>query len=282
MGLLDLFRRAVAPAPAPQAIEGAAEPHRRFPVDRERMFDLSAARRLSELFRTPREDRSSEWIEAFYDAAWNASVTVPEPPHLEGPDGLPYYRFSLPRQGEEYDSQSLSNLAGICVGINAGAAFFASPDDPDDSPEWVMSMGTLDSLLRFDTPDGDPIDVEECASPLGAPEPGSDGQVLTATPSADFLTPDLARGLHRYMYKIWGIPDPRVCLLIDGGMRPSRNLVVGRKRSDFASDAEANGSLRYLAWFLPPKRGIMLMPEDWRLGEMTRLTDLMDGPPDKY
>ena len=98
--------------------------------------------------------------------------------------------------------------------------------------------------------------------------------MLTGSPSADFLPPYAARGLHRYMSHIWGIEDPRVHLLVDRDLRPSRNLVIGRKRSSFASDEEMAGEMRRLSWFLPPHRAMILMPEDWTVATMNRLADL--------
>jgi hypothetical protein len=242
------------------------------------MFDATATQRLLELFNVPRTERDPRWIEAFFEAAWNASVSIPKPPHFDGPDGLPYYRLNVPRSGERHEAQSLSNVARVCLDRNAGAAFFASADDADSSPEYVISMGTLDSLLRYDTHEGDPIDLEETvssgASGTRIVETSEGTEQLIATPSPEFLPPYVAKALHRYMLEIWGIADPRVQLLVNGDMRPSRNLVIGRKRSEFPSDANMDDELAVLFWFLPPHRAIILMPEGWHAREMTRLSDL--------
>ena len=261
---------------------------RRFVDDRSRMFDLDRTRRLGELFHVTNADRDDPWFEAFYEAAWYASITIPEQAHFDGPDGFPYFRLDLPRAGEPFDSQSLGNIARSCVERHAGAALFASPDDPVSAPQVVLSMGRLDSLLRYDTAAGDPIDRQESTQPHNPATFDVDAaglqhqaltvkaghEVLTGTPSADFLPPYAARGLHRYMSHVWGIEDPRVQLLVDRDLRPSRNLVIGRTRSDFATEEEIEGEMLRLSWFLPPFRAFVLTPEDWDIASMTRLADL--------
>jgi hypothetical protein len=70
------------------------------------------------------------------------------------------------------------------------------------------------------------------------------------------------------------LEEPRVQLLVDCNLRPSRNLVIGRKRSSFASERELAGELQRISWFLPRHRAIILMPEDWSLDQMVPLTEL--------
>jgi len=274
IGLFNLFGAKQAHAPAPHQAEGAPNTHRRFGVGSAKMFDRDAARDAVELFCTPAGDRGPQWVEAFYACAWNASVSAADPPFFTGPDDLPYYRLNFRRDGETFAPECLSNLASTCLEAGAGAAFFASPDDPDTSPQVVVFMSTLDSLLRYDTHEGDPVDQREILSQDASPPGDRDVQELTASPSSDFLPPYVARALHRYMSQVWGIRNPRVHLMIREDLRPTRNLVIGRKRSDFASDEEVNTAVAYLSWFLPPKRGIVIMPESWRQGDMTPLSDL--------
>lgn len=278
MGLFDLLRGKREPAPVPERT-GPAPAGGWFAVDRARMFDVTATQRLAHLFSVPATLRDGTWIDDFFRTAWNAAIAVPEPPHFDGPDGLPYYRFDLPRAGASFDAQCFANLARTCVDRNAGAVFFASPDDPPDRAQYVIAMGVIDSLLRFGSPDGDPVDLGESDQdgPIDTMMTMEAGQqVLTGTPSPDYLPPHAARALHRYMTRIWGIGDPRVQLLVNAAIRPSRSLMIGRKHSQFASGEEAAAEMQRLLWFFPPHRSLVLMPEDWNEREMTRLTDLFD------
>src|SRR5215217_114777 len=155
MGLFDLFRKgAAAPAAAPR---GAGE--RRFHQDRSLMFDLANTQRLVELVAVPREARDPAWSERFHDAVWTASIYVPQPAVVPGPDGMPYLRLILPSEGVAFDSQCLANLAPGCIDNLSGAALFSTEGHPPDAAHYVFSMGVLDSLLRYDSPDGDPQDI---------------------------------------------------------------------------------------------------------------------------
>ena len=71
-----------------------------------------------------------------------------------------------------------------------------------------------------------------------------------------------------------GIADPRVHLLVDAKLRPTRNLVIGLKRSRFESEEQVADAMQRLFWYMPPLRSLMLMPEDWSEADMTRLTDI--------
>lgn len=80
MGLLDIFRSkprvSVSPPPS-----GSVAP-RRYATDRARMFDLNDTQRLDALFRMPAAERGDAWIARFYQSAWTASVSVPEPAYF--------------------------------------------------------------------------------------------------------------------------------------------------------------------------------------------------------
>lgn len=269
MGIFSLFKPKVVEQPDVSTPDMRTNDVR-FAVNPDAMFDIGATRSLDALFQT--QERDAAWLNAFYPAAWNASVSVPEIYHFDGPDGMPYYRLNLPSPNADFEAQSLSNLANTCVERNAGAAFFSSAADPETSPQFVMPVGVLDAMLRFDSPEGDPVDSEN--NPAKATT-GS-REVLTATPSKEFLPAYTARALHRYMSRIWGIADPRIHLLIDPSLSPSRNLVIGRKRSSFSSDQEVTDEMARLLWFMPPNRSLILMPEDWSFDQMDRLSDLDD------
>lgn len=286
MGIFDLFRsrKNDSPEPATRAPSG-----KRFAGDRDRMFNLNKTHRLEVLFHTPKGARDSAWTEAFYDAAWYASIELSEPVHFSGPDGFSYYRLNLPRPNASFDSQSLGNLARQCCERYAGAAIFASPDAPESAPEFVFTAGLLDSMLRYDSPLGDPVDRSETMSSdqdenFKVDDVGLQHQILTVAqshkvmtgaPSADYLPPYAARGIERYMSHIWNIKDPHVCLLVDPSMQPTRSLVIGRKRSSFASDTEMASEMNRITWFLPVYRSLIAMPEDWTTSKMHRLSDLI-------
>jgi hypothetical protein len=273
MGIFNFLKpKPTLPGQSDHAAPDTRAGSNRFAVDPNAMFDIGATRTLDVLFQT--QERDAAWLNAFYPAAWNASVSVPPICHFDGPDGMPYYRLNMPNPNTDFEAQSLSNLAATCVERNAGAAFFANANDPETAPQFVMSMGLLDSMLRYGSPGGDPVDCEDDLQ-MKARFSGSQ-QVLTASPSAEFLPAYTARALYRYMSRIWGISDPRVRLLIDPTLATSRNLVIGRKRSSFRSSEEVGDEMARLLWFMPPNRALILMPEDWSLSQMDQLGELGD------
>ena len=252
----------------------------RFHRDKASMCDLKRTRILHSLF--TEGSRDDAWFDRFYDAAWFASMVLVSDQSFSGPDGMPYLRLELPREGEAFEAQCLANLAADCLDRGCGAALFAAPADPPEAAQFVFPFGVLDSMLRFDSPAGDPIDLAEWEQP--PPPPPKRGffgfgkapprEVLLATPSAEYLPPHAARALHHYLTHRWALDDPRVQLLIDMQQRPTRNLIIGRKRSTFADPGFLQDLMRYTSWYLPPGRGFALMPEDWSLEQMTRLADL--------
>lgn len=251
------------------------------------MFDLAGTARLEALFAVPRDQREADWVAQFWDAAWCGSVALAEPHTFQGPDGFPYLRLDLPRPETAFQSQCLANLAADCLKNWVGAAFFASPDDGPDQAQFVITYGVIDSLLRYDSPYGDPVDLAEAQGPPDGEafdvERGAWSQtattkaahqVLVGSPSADFLPPGPAAALCGFLEQAWGMTDPRVELLVDMKMRPHRVLVIGRKRSEFPEGADVDHAARTLLWYLPPSRSVMLLPEDGSRERMLPLRSL--------
>ena len=254
---------------------------RRFTLDREHVFDLHKTGRLAELFQVPREQRNSAWLDAFFDTARHASLEVAGPPFFQGPDTFTYVRMHVPEPGKPFQSNSLSNVAPFTVERGAGVAIFRSPTATE--PEFVLSMGRVDSLLLYDSWQGDPLDLQEIAQEPGAQSKDRHGmetftaqkdtQILVGSPNATLLPAHTAGMLHRHLTAGWHMPDPRIALMIVPGMAPSRNLVIGRKMSDFPDQATAAQRTQALLWYLPPARSLVLMPESWNVDQMRPLTE---------
>ena len=261
---------------------------RHFSLLREDMFHLQQTGRLAELFQVAREQRNEAWADAFFDAVWHASVEVAEPPFFQGPDSFTYLRLHVPEPGKPFPSNSLSNVARFAVERGAGVAVFASPQATE--PEFVLSMGRVDSLLAFDSWRGDPLDLQELAAQQTAQTRDENGmetftadkgaQLFVGSPSSTMLPAHTAGMLHRHLVEGWRMPDPRIALVVVPGMAPSRNLVLGKKMSEFPDQATAARQTQALLWYLPPARSLVLMPESWTLDQMRPLTEFfqkLDG-----
>ncbi|WP_097062097.1 hypothetical protein [Sphingomonas guangdongensis] len=261
---------AVTEAPPLRVVETRK---RRFSLHSDDLFDLTRTAVLHDLFALPPERRDDDWHRRFFDAAWHGSAELPAPTAFTGPDGFPYLRFDLPRGGA-FEAQSIGNLARSLVDNATGAAIFASPDDPADAPQFVFSMGRLDAMLRFDDPAGDPVDADAGARPVDEAVYAVDQrnghqaltvrashQVMIGAPSSEYLPPATARALYRHLVQGWGIAEPRVAVMVDPALRPSRSLIVNRRRDGFGAGQDPDGAARMLLWYMMPTQTIMLLPD---------------------
>ena len=262
-------------------------PNQRFAVDQLRLFDMDGTRALAELLSLPRGRRDAAWTGRFFDAVWNASLVVADPAVITGPDGFPYLRLNLPPAGR-FKPAAVANLAALCLERATGIALFGAAADPPDAAQWVFPVGMLDSLLRYDTWLGDPLDHQDKAgADAGAVEEGwgqtviqrDAHRVMLGSPSVQYLPTYSARALLNHMRGAWRVPDPRVRLMVDPALRPTRNLVVGCKRGDLPPDATWDVHCSRLLWYLPHGRSIVLMPDDWVLADMTPLEQLAGQAP---
>jgi hypothetical protein len=249
----------------------------RYAVDPEQMFDLSLTTTVSELAAVPKADRRPDWDARLLGALWNGSVEIPDPSFFQGPDGFVYARLQLPRPGAAFQANCLARHAETLVSTARGAALFASPDAVD--PVYVLPMGVLDSMLRFDDHRGDPVDrreVEEYPELAkdGEIRPGSDAMV--GSPSRAYLPPATARALHRHLHEGWKIDDPRVALMATAASAPSRSLVIDRTIDEVPGTVDPAMVVRMLAWYLPPLRPILLRPPSMRIEDMARLADYFE------
>ncbi len=277
MSFFDRFIKPASPAgpPAP-----AAPKPRNFSLDRENMFDLTNTTTLGELFAVPHPQRQAAWAVAFFTALWTASLEVATPNIFPGPDQFAYIRLQVPAPGKPFDSNCVANLAQQALDNIWGMAIFASPEATE--PEYVLSMGLIDSLLNYDSWQGDPVDLNDLARqpPPQASTNGiqtftaaKDHQILVGTPSKSLLPAHTARALYRHLTRGWNIVEPRVSLMMNPTIAPSRSLVLNRKLSEFSSREIAGQQGRFLLWYLPPNRGLIMMPESWNDAEMKPLTD---------
>ena len=239
MGLFDLFS---APPPSP-----SRSPCRRrrtaVPTDRSRMFDVARTGELARLFALPRDQRDADWYRLFWTPPGAPRSLWPSHDTFSAPTGcLSALRYPSPGP---FDSQSFANLAGDCLRDGVGAAFFASPDDPPRRRN-CDSMGLIDHLVRYDcarrrsgstspTPRRARTRISLQPAAAGGMHGGSRRRARCSSARLRATSPVLRRGgFVRHLEQNWGMKDPRVQLLADMSLRPHRNLVIGRKRSEFA------------------------------------------------
>lgn len=261
----------------------AGTPGRRYISVPEDRFNLEDTNRLAQAMEIPREQRDGRWLEEFQSAAWNASTVLPTEPVFLGPDGMPYVRLELPPAGQAVETNCLSNLFVSMAEQGLGAAFFKNNTDPPEAAEYVVPTGVLESLRAYGTWDGDPDDLAEliarpqqhaAGSGMEKTEVEAEREVMVGSPSEAYLPKHTARLLYRHLTEGWKMEEPRIALVVDPEMTPSRNLVIGRKFSEFPDAEIAGQAARMLLWYLPPRRYLLLMPENWSADQMRPLREL--------
>jgi hypothetical protein len=243
----------------------------RFEPVPEARFSLDDTSRLADLYEIPRESRDLGWLQKFQEAAWNASIVIPEQPVFLGPDGMPYVRLNLPPIGQEAQTNCLSNIFVSLAAQGFGAAFFKEAAGGPETAEYVMPTGVMESLRAWGTWDGDPQDAAEMlaqAQKGPAQPPPGERQVMVGAPAPDYLPKHTAQLLFRHLTEGWKMEDPRVALIVDEQMTPTRNLVLGRKFSEFPDAETASRATQMLLWYLPPRRHLLLMPENWTVDQL--------------
>lgn len=262
-----------------QPFPGDSAQKKHFQRIKTKPFHVEYAQQLHRLFSISRENRDSLWLEKFQFFAWNASVVIAK--EFRGPDGFPYVRLNMPAAGPATETNCLSNICSALAEQGLGATFFASAEDDVTAAQYVISNGVLESLRAYGTWNGDPTDREEIRkAPQSISEDGletsfveNDYPVFLGDPAPKFLPAHTARFLHLHLSQGLKVEEPRIKLLIDQELAPSRNLVINKKFSDFPDSDTAAARTRMLTWYLPPRRGLILMPEDWTQEQMTPLKD---------
>jgi hypothetical protein len=249
-------------------------------------LNLEHTEHLRQLFTVPRKRRNALWLKRFQFFALDAGVAIEEEPTFRGPDGFPYIRLNIP-SAQSVGTTCLSNLCSSLTERGLGAAFFASSKEDIVKAQYVVSNGVLESLRAYSMWDGDPTDRAEIRKrPKPTSEDGletsfieTDCAVYVGDPPPKFLPAHTARFLHWHLSQDWNIEEPRIKLLIDRELAPSRNLVINIKFSEFPDSDTAAAQTRMLTWYLPPRRGLILMPENWTQEQLRPLKEFFQPLP---
>lgn len=196
-------------------------------------FDLEATRELERLFAVPRESRDEAWVEAFYAAIPDASMTVGEHQVVKGPDGFPYFRLLLPEPETAFDAFCVTHVLDLCLEKGYGVVVMTG----EPRPQWAFPYGNLWSYR------------EHGAFALPPPEgDGLTGSALVASPSEAVL-PAYARAVLRRELESQGASRPGVLLADTGAQRALA----------FAPMPDPQRVL----WYLPPHMGLTNVIDGW-------------------
>ncbi len=209
---------------------------------------------LEQLFQIDPSVRDESWRQRFYGAIPNAALAQRDPPVQKGPDTFPYLQLELASARRPAPDVTVAGLLDPALDQGFGMAIFDAA--PSSGPQWVFTYGDLLAYSLYGSFDGD--------SPEPAPASSGPRQVLIASPSESFLPARARRVLARFMHAVYRVPQPKVCMVVDPQLRPSRNIMLNLKAEDYHGDQEKlRSAMRYLTWFIPRTHGLLAQPGNW-------------------
>ena len=208
-------------------------------------FDLSQTQALVELFAVPGESRDPAWRRQFYAAVPDATLLSFEPQVAQGPDHFPYFELAIPDPGP-VTPFCVTHLLDFVLDSGFGIAIFGD-SSRSAGPQWVFTYGDLLSYSLYGDFDGDPNVIPADREPAGG-----ERQVLVAAPSETYLPARARKALGTYVREMYQHPDPKIALIEDPHLKPSRNLMINLSLEQYGGDeGKLRAALHYLSWFLP-------------------------------
>lgn len=224
-------------------------------------FDLDQTRALAALFTTPQEQRDEGWAARFYAAVPEATLQSFDPQVEQGPDGFPYFQMSIPAPGP-VTPFCITHVLDFCLENGFGVVVHADPDR-NGPPGWVFTYGQLLAYKLYGRFDGDPGESAEGAT-SGTIKVEEAREVLVGAPSETYFPSYARRAMGGFFRDALRHPDPKIALVVDHTLTPSRNLMVNISREHYAGDEEKlNAVFRYLFWYLPGNYALLALPAGW-------------------
>ncbi|MEZ6025304.1 MAG: hypothetical protein R3E85_03860 [Planctomycetota bacterium] len=222
--------------------------------------DVAMTRRVIKYLQVPRTERDDAWRERFFRAIPTAALVVGSPQLLTGPDGFEYVVLRTPKPPQRFAPRTLAQISIECTSRGRGAVLDPEPG----SAAWVFRYGDLWSLRAHGGFVGDGVEpLEAQVIPSGRRRLQRETEFLVGAPSAHLFPSWARRVVGSYLRSHMGVRDPRVALVMDFAMRPTRSLAFNVYRDDQEDAAAFDLAMQRLAsWYLPPGLGILSLGRD--------------------
>ena len=174
---------------------------------------ISAMQHVAQLLQTPYEARDDEWTSTFSTAFLHAVFEVAEPEHFQGPDGVWYHRFLVPRT-EQFQGMVPGTDLDRIIGSFGGIALFNGSDEP----AYVFSPGDVLSLRLYGQ-------IEAKGDGAWDQQPSETtfsetSQVLVGAPSESLLPSMCRQAAKHVMGSVGGVAQPGVLCFTMGDTPP--------------------------------------------------------------
>ena len=223
-------------------------------------FDPKKTQELAELFQVSRGERDKNWNKKFFDAVVDASLVCGQPQVEIGPDQMPYFHLGMPNG--EFEPFSVSHILDAALQNTFGVCIFSDMQN-SKFPEFIFSYGDLLSYKLYGSFDGDPADANTPASPGLTTEVLTEARdILVGQPSEEYFPAEARKALGDFIRQQMGFPEPKMCLIMDPQLKPSRNIAINIGIDDVGgNEDQLRDIFRYVSWFLPRNYGLMSVPD---------------------
>ncbi len=216
------------------------------------IFNLDYTNQIFQLCQIPFEQRSDQWVNAFFQFIPTASMACADPQIIVGPDKLPYFVLNLPTPGASFESFSVSHLLEFVTDNGLGIAINPAKGS---QPDWIFSAGDLwnfreTNIFIFDQARWENLNADEQKVNL------TEREVLLAQPSESYLPKYVRKNIDQTLRDKFGITEPAVFLMTDMTLNPSMNLVFNIFNEN-ENPAKIQDIINYLAWSLPRDYGLV-------------------------
>jgi hypothetical protein len=195
----------------------------------------------------PFESRSLDWEKALIPLLKSSRLTVMSEEPLNGPDGWPYLHVRAYEQSQEPAEKILQWLSERGIGL------LLDHEEQQDYPDYVLTWGMLwylnrNANLLFDqsTEESTQVEIEW------------DKVKRWGEPNQDYL-PESVRKILREFLAEQEILTPRYLVFTQDGQ--NFDLAFSIESLGNPPEAEHQGILEALSWFLPPHYSLMLLSE---------------------
>jgi len=216
--------------------------------------DLNKTVVMSELFAVPREQRDEKWIKTFFANVADASFCCENPQVIQGPDGFPYVRLTMPEAGKSFTCYVIRHMIPQFL-LEKGFGIAINPDK--EQPDWIFSYGDLVNFHIHGAFDAKGFDFNPAEAKPGEEENIAVGTKITTGNPSEKIIPIPSRAVLRAFFEAHGV-SPKIMLMSRGD---GLDLVIPATPDSFSDPDHYQYFCAALRWFLPGYYGMIATKE---------------------
>ena len=205
----------------------------------------------SEHLAVQEENRNQAWDEKFFKMISESNLKILTEDPQQGPDGWPYLMSET--DAKSSTSEKIDSAQKIIYWLSTRGIGLVINPKRTPYPDYVFSYGMIWSFRET----GYFIKYQDLNRPkefiLENP-----GQVKVGAPTLEYL-PDYARKILKDFFRDQSVFDPRILMIATDG--DNYDLCFSLESLGNPAEAEHQGVLEAISWFLPPHYSIAVVSE---------------------